>query len=83
MSEEFKIARSIRFINVNEKEREKALKKFDNVVCDIENSLVSEMKGCKIQDAWKAEADKRTCLACDFRTFCKNNSDITKDFKIP
>lgn len=83
LSEEFKIARSIRFINVNEKEREKALKKFDNVVCDIENSLVSEMKGCKIQDAWKAEADKRTCLACDFRTFCKNNSDITKDFKIP
>lgn len=83
LSEEFKIARSIRFINVNEKEREKALKKFDNVVCDIENSLVSEMKGCRIQDAWKAEADKRTCLACDFRTFCKNNSDITKDFKIP
>ncbi len=83
LSEEFKIARSIRFISVNEKEREKALKKFDNVVCDIENSLVSEMKGCKIQDAWKAEADKRTCLACDFRTFCKNNSDITKDFKIP
>lgn len=83
LSEEFKIARSIRFINVNEKEREKALKKFDNVVCDIENSLVNEMKGCKIQDAWKAEADKRTCLACDFRTFCKNNSDITKDFKIP
>lgn len=83
LSEEFKIARSIRFISVNEKEREKALKKFDNVVCDIENSFVSEMKGCKIQDAWKAEADKRTCLACDFRTFCKNNSDITKDFKIP
>ena len=83
LSEEFKIARSIRFINVNEKEREKALKKFDNVVCDIENSLVSEMKACKIQDAWKAEADKRTCLACDFQTFCKNNSDITKDFKIP
>lgn len=83
LSEDFKIVRSIRFIKVNENEREKALKKFDNVVCDIENSLVSEMKGCKIQDAWKAEADKRTCLACDFRTFCKNNSDITKDFKIP
>ena len=32
LSEEFKIARSIRFISVNEKEREKALKKFDNVV---------------------------------------------------
>ncbi|WP_296881697.1 PD-(D/E)XK nuclease family protein [uncultured Methanobrevibacter sp.] len=83
LSEEFKIARSIRFISVNEKEREKALEKFDNVVEDIESSLLKEMKGCKIQDAWKAEADNRTCLACDFKTFCKNNSDITKDFKIP
>ena len=83
LSEEFKIARSIRFIEISEKERLKALKKFDRVVEDIENSLIKEMGGCKIQDAWKADADKRTCLACDFRTFCKNNSDITKDFKIP
>ena len=83
LSEEFKKARSIRFIKINDEEREKALDKFDRVVNDIESSLVKEMKGCKIQDAWKAEADKRTCSACDFRTFCKNNSDITKDFKIP
>ena len=83
LSDEFKIARSIRFIKINEGERSKALKKFDKVVCDIENSLIKEMKGCKIQDAWKADADERTCLACDFKTFCKNNSDITKDFKIP
>lgn len=83
LSEKFKIARSIRFIEINDEEREKALDKFDRVVSDIENSLIREMKGCKIQDAWKAEADKRTCSACDFRTFCKNNSDITKDFKIP
>lgn len=83
LSDEFKIARSIRFIKIDENERQKALEKFDRVVYDIENSLISEMKGCKIQDAWKAEADERTCLACDFRTFCKNNSDITKDFKIP
>ncbi len=83
LSKEFKKARSIRYIDINEKECEKALKKFDSVVEDIENSLVNEMKGCRIQDAWKAEADERTCLACDFKTFCKNNSDITKDFKIP
>ena len=83
LSDEFKIARSIRFIRINEEERIKALNKFDNVVEDIENSLIKEMKGCKIQDAWKADADKRTCSACDFKTFCKNNSDITKDFKIP
>lgn len=83
LSDEFKIARSIRFIKIDEEEREKALKKFDQVVFDIENSLIKERDGCKIKDAWKAEADERTCLACDFRTFCKNNTDITKDFKIP
>ncbi len=83
LSDEFKIARSIRFIEINEEEKRRALEKFDKVVSDIENSMIREMKGCKIQDAWKAEADKRTCSACDFRTFCKNNSDITKDFKIP
>lgn len=79
LSDEFKIARSIRFIEINDDEKNKALKKFDNVVCDIENSLIKEKKGSKIQEAWKAEADKRTCLACDFKTFCKHNTDITKN----
>ncbi len=83
LSDEFKIARSIRFIKINENELEKALKKFDEIVFDIENSLIKERDGCKIKDAWKAEAENRTCSACDFRTFCKNNSDITKNFKIP
>ena len=83
LSDDFKIARSIRIINVDETEQEHALKKFDRVVANIENSLIKEMKGCKIQDAWKADSDERTCSACDFRTFCKNNSVNAKDFKIP
>ena len=83
LSDNFKIERSIRIINVDEKEQGIALRKFDCVVSDIENSLIKEMKGCKIQDAWKADSDERTCSACDFRTFCKNNSVKTKDFKIP
>ena len=83
LSDDFKIDRSIRIINVDEEEQGKALSKFDRVVADIENSLIKEMKGCKIQDAWKADSDERTCSACDFRTFCKNNSVKTKDFKIP
>lgn len=83
LSDEFKIARSIRIINVDEKEKEKALMKFDSVVANIEDSLIKEMKGCKIQDAWKADSDERTCRACDFKTFCKNNTVKTKNFKIP
>ena len=83
LSDEFKLERSIRIINIDNEEIDESLKKFDEVVYNIEESLINEIKGCKIQDAWKAEADERTCSACDFRTFCKNNSVNAKDFKIP
>ena len=83
LSDEFKISRSIRIINVNDDETDTALLKFDSVVANIEESLIKEMKGCKIQEAWKADSDERTCSACDFRTFCKNNSVKSKDIKIP
>lgn len=83
LSDDFKIDRSIRIINVDENEQDNALLKFDSVVANIEASLIKEMNGCKIQEAWKADSDERTCSACDFRTFCKNNSVKTKDIKIP
>lgn len=83
LSDGFKIDRSIRIINVDETEQQNALLKFDSVVGNIEESLIKEMKGCKIQEAWHADSDERTCRACDFKTFCKNNTVKTKDFKIP
>ncbi|MDO5809722.1 MAG: PD-(D/E)XK nuclease family protein [Methanobrevibacter sp.] len=83
LSDEFKIDRSIRIISVDESEKNDALLKFDSVVANIEESLIKEMQGCKIQEAWKADSDERNCSACDFRTFCKNNSVKTKDIKIP
>ena len=83
LSEEFKIERSIRIIDIDESEIESSLNKFDSVVFNIESSLIKEIKGCKIQDAWKADSDERTCSACNFRSFCKNNSVKTKDIKIP
>lgn len=83
LSEKFKIDRSIRIIPIKQEEIDESLKEFDKVVNDIENSLIKEMKGCKIQDAWKAEGDERTCNACDFKTFCKNTKNKQKEFKIP
>ena len=83
LSSEFKTTRSIRIININPDEIEKALNEFDNVVNNIESSLIKEIKGCKIQDAWKAQGDERTCDACDFKTFCKNKKTKTKEFTIP
>ena len=83
LSDKFKLDRSIRIIPIDDDKQDESLKKFDQVVLNIENSLIKEMNGCKIQDAWKAESDERTCSACDFKTFCKNNKDKTKNFKIP
>jgi len=83
LSDKFKLDRSIRIIPIDDGKRDMALEKFDEVVLKIENSLIKEMNGCKIQDAWIGDSDERTCTACDFRTFCKNNKNKTKDFKIP
>ena len=75
--------RSIRIIPIDDAKIEEALEKFDNVVKKIETSIIKESNGCKIQDAWNAEAEERTCSACDFKTFCKNNKNKSEEFKIP
>ncbi len=83
LSNEFKIARSIRIINIDDEEIDSSLNKFDNVVFNIESSLIKEIDGTKIQDAWIAESDERTCSACDFKTFCKNCKYKIEEFKVP
>ena len=83
LSEKFKMDRSIRIIPIDDEKINSALEKFDKVVEKIETSIIKEINGCKIQDAWTAEAEERTCSACDFKTFCKNNKNKNKEFKIP
>ena len=87
LSTKFKMDRSIRIINIDEELFENSLNQFDNVVKEIESSMIKEMEGAKIQDAWKAEAEERTCSACDFRAFCnkKKNEDLENKqvFTIP
>ncbi len=83
LSDELKEKRSIRIINIDHDEIKHALEEFDSVVSDIEDSLIKEMMGCKIKEAWKAEADKRTCSACDFKSFCGNKENKMENFKVP
>ena len=87
LSDKFKMDRSIRIINLNEELMENSLKEFDKVVNDIESSLMKEMNGCNIKEAWKADAEERTCTACDFRTFCNKKksgeSESKQVFTIP
>lgn len=87
LSNKFKMDRSIRIINIDEDLMGNSLNEFDQVVKDIESSIVKEMNGLTIKEAWKADAEDRTCTACDFRTFCnkkkKEKNDNKQLFTIP
>lgn len=83
LSNKFKENRSIRIITINSEEIDNALKEFDIVVNEIEKSLIKEIEGCKIKDAWKAEAEERTCKVCNFKTFCNNKKNKSQKFTVP
>ncbi|MDY9924306.1 hypothetical protein [Methanobacterium sp.] len=57
---------------------EKSLQEFDTVVGDIEGSIINEVDGQVIQTSWKTNPDKRTCDACDYKTFCKSSASKKK-----
>ena len=85
LSDKFKIDRSIRIIPISKdsKKIDNALDEFDSVVEEIEESILKESNGIPIKHAWKAEAEKRTCSACDFRTFCNKHKSEFKNITIP
>lgn len=82
LSDKFKLDRSIRIIPIKEEEVKKTLDKFDEIVYNIESSLIKESEGCKIKESWTANGEIRTCNACDFKSFCNKHSN-TKSFNIP
>lgn len=83
LSKKFKMDRSIRIVNIENKSISNTLIEFDNVVSTIENSTIKEINGTPIKKAWKAEADKRTCDACDFKSFCNNEKINLAKMKVP
>jgi CRISPR/Cas system-associated exonuclease Cas4 (RecB family) len=78
LSNLFKEKRSIRIIPLGKTTIDSALKEFDDVVSEIESSVLEEMRGTQIQEAWDARPEKRNCTACDFKTFCP---DAKKEYK--
>lgn len=78
LSETFRHLRSIRMMPIDDDSTENSLNEFDNVVEDIENSIINEVQGQVIQDSWKTNPDKRTCDACDYKTFCKSSASTRK-----
>jgi hypothetical protein len=73
LSDSLKKLRSVRIIPVDYDNQRRSLTEFDAVVGEIEESIISEVNGHGIQASWKANPDKRTCDACDFRTFCRES----------
>lgn len=70
----FKEERSIRLIPINRNSIDNALSMFDNVVGQIEESVLSEIKGQSIMSSWETKFSEKTCTACDFKNFCPNEN---------
>ena len=68
----FREQRSIKIVPVDEESIQLSLANFDNVVNNIEKSVVSEIDGNSIINSWCTNPEERTCTACDFKTFCPN-----------
>ncbi|PKL69072.1 MAG: hypothetical protein CVV28_02865 [Methanobacteriales archaeon HGW-Methanobacteriales-1] len=83
LSDNFKIKRSIRLIDMDYESIQHSLREFDNVVEDIEKCTVAEINGAGIQKSWHPRPEKRTCDACDFKTFCNNPEPSSQRFSVP
>jgi hypothetical protein len=66
----YKEARSIRVIPVDQALVSSSLLEFDNVVAEIEQSVLLEKQGKKIPFCWRLKPEKRNCTACNFKTYC-------------
>lgn len=70
--------RSIRIVPVDHKAIGRSLGEFDDVVQDIEETILLEMLGRSIRQNWYqrpsgrpySAPEKRTCTACDFKHYC-------------
>ncbi len=79
----FKNDRSIRIIQVENNSVNSSLIEFDHIVSEIENSIICEVNGKGIKSSWNPNPDKRTCDACDFKTFCNKSETAARFPTVP
>ncbi len=79
----FKNERSIRFIMTENESINNSLNEFDQVVAEIENSIICEVHGKGIKSSWIPNPEKRTCDACDFKTFCAKSESTKNVLTVP
>jgi hypothetical protein len=76
-SVEFRIARTMRVIAIDEASQTNATGKFDATVLAIEERVAAEAASGKILGNWSPCGDEETCVACDFRHFCPDPAPRT------
>ncbi|MEO8648321.1 MAG: PD-(D/E)XK nuclease family protein [Acidobacteriota bacterium] len=76
-SAEFRFARAIHVIPVDDASRITATNAFDGVVQQIEQCVGNEETAGRIIDNWDPTGDEATCVACDFKHFCPNPAPRT------
>jgi hypothetical protein len=69
-SVEFRLARTVRVIDVSHAQVLNAVAQIDQVVSHIENSALNEHNAGNIPNNWLACGEDQDCDACDFRHFC-------------
>jgi PD-(D/E)XK nuclease superfamily len=70
----FRDSRSIRVVPVDPSALNHSLTSFDNVVRDIETAVILESTRGDIVPNWPPVPDRRTCTACDFKTYCPSSA---------
>jgi hypothetical protein len=68
---DYRIARTMRVVPIDDIVIQKSLRSFDEVVARIEICRGKELQESKVLSTWeKNPSDESTCTACDARTFC-------------
>lgn len=84
LSTQLREARSIRVIPVNDAAMATGLREFENVVADIEASVLQEMDGSNLMGVWRQRPSggtyiapaQATCTACDHKHYCPEASAV-------
>lgn len=67
---DYRKSRSLRIIPVDSQSELLSLQEYDNVVKQVEGSIMMELAGTGLLQSWHAKPERRTCTACDAKAFC-------------
>jgi hypothetical protein len=77
LSFEYRLARAIRVIPIDDPSIRKALNSFDETVGKIEVCIADEAKTGKVISSWETNSSHEpTCEACDSKTYCPDYGAI-------